>query len=42
MWLSTTTANDGLRAALEKMSLDLMDEASAIAKERALPTARSR
>jgi hypothetical protein len=38
MWLSATVANDGLRAALEKMSLDLMDEASAVTKERALST----
>jgi hypothetical protein len=37
MWLSATSASGGVRAALEKLSLDLMDEASALAKERSIP-----
>ena len=36
MWLSTTQPRSG-RAALERLSLELMDEASAIEKEFAIP-----
>jgi hypothetical protein len=41
--LATTTSNNGLRVALEKLGLDLIAEADALVKERAvLSTTKNR
>jgi hypothetical protein len=37
--LATTTSNNGLRVALEKLGLDLIAEADALVKERAVLSA---
>jgi hypothetical protein len=39
MWLSTQTKDAYFRAALEGLSLELMDEARAVEKEWAIPAA---
>jgi hypothetical protein len=39
MWLSTQTKDAYFRAALERLSLELMDEARAVEKECAIPAA---
>jgi hypothetical protein len=36
MWLATETSARGIRGALEKMSLQLVEEAEALEKERGL------
>jgi hypothetical protein len=41
MWLSTQTKDAYFRAALEGLSLSLMDEARAVEKECAIPAAKN-
>jgi hypothetical protein len=36
MWLSATVSDSAVRAALEKMSMDLMQEATALENERTI------
>jgi hypothetical protein len=36
MWLATKISNSGVRSALERMSFDLMEEACALERERAV------
>ena len=41
MWLSTQTEGSDARAALEELSLELMDDARAVEKECAIPAAEN-